>query len=62
MQNIKQTIISQIENYKAQKKNTENQVHMLEGAIQSLEILLKQIESSEPIITGPTSIKEKSDV
>ena len=57
MQNIKTIIIKQLENYRVQKKTTENQVHMLEGAIQSLEILLAEIEASEPIVAGPTSIK-----
>lgn len=61
MQSIKKIIIEQINTYKTQKKNTENQVHMLEGAIQGLELLLKELESSEPITAGP-SIKESLDV
>jgi len=38
---MKSNIIEQLEQYKAQRKNLEQQLMMVEGAIQALEIVLK---------------------
>jgi len=42
-----QTIIKHLEKYQAQKVTAQAQLHMIEGAIQALEILLKEVQDAQ---------------